>query len=203
MTKPSDGKIDFSKTHKDLYTASSSKIKQVEAGPAVFLSVKGQGEPGGTVFQSAVEKLYSLAYTAKFAVMKPKNVEFKVSNLECLWLSDPENTPMNQWKWQLLVRIPEVLSGSDLEKAREDVSKKRQLQTQDVERIAWEEGAALQVMHIGPYDKVGETYHMLASFAVQNGFEPQFPGHEIYISDPRRVAPEKLKTIVRLPVKAR
>ncbi|RPJ86375.1 MAG: hypothetical protein EHM18_06545 [Acidobacteria bacterium] len=200
MATQTSDKIDFSKTHKDLYTA-SQKIKEVEAGPAVFLSVKGQGEPGGAVFQKAIEKMYSMVYTAKFLVMKPRNADFKVSNLEALWfLTDPENTPKDQWKWQLLIRIPEALTSDDLARTAEEVRAKRGVDPSDVERITWDEGKAVQLMHIGPYDKVGESYQKLDQYAREHGLTPKCPGHEIYISDPRRVAPEKIKTIVRLPV---
>jgi len=203
MSTPANDKIDFSKTHKDLYTA-SAKIKEVEAGPGIFLAVKAQGEPGGIAFQKAIEKIYSLAYTAKFAVMKPKNIDFKVSNLECLWfMTDPANTPRELWEWQMLVRIPEALTAADLDRAREEVKKKRDLDTSDVERISWEEGKAVQTMHVGPYDKLGETYQKLDQYAREKGLTPQCPGHEIYISDPRRVPPEKIKTIVRMPVSSR
>ena len=201
-TQPND-KIDFSRTHKDLYTA-SQKVKEVEAGPAFFLSVKGKGEPGGTAFEKAIEKLYSVAYTAKFAIMKPKNADFKVSNLECLWfITDPENTPREDWTWELLVRVPEALTTDDLHRVREEIQKKRGLDTSDVERRMWEEGKAVQMMHVGPYEKLGETYQRLDQYARDNALTPKCPGHEIYFSDPRRVAPEKLRTIVRLPVSAR
>ncbi len=200
MCAKANDKIDFSKIYKELYTA-SAKVKEVEAGPGVFLSIKAQGEPGGAVFQKAIEKMYSLAYTAKFAVMKPKNMDFKVSNLECLWfMTDPENTPREEWTWQLLVRIPETLTADQLELAREEVRKKRGLDTSDIERISWQEGKAVQMMHVGPYDKVGEAYQKLDQSAREKGLTPRCPAHEIYISDPRRVAPEKIKTIVRLPV---
>jgi len=202
MKAKTDNKIDFSKTHKDLYSA-TQKIKEVNPGRGTFLSVVGQGAPGGPAFQSAVEKLYTLVYTAKFGVAKAKGFDFKVSNLECLYdIPDPARTPKDEWKWQFLVRIPEQLSEKDLQQAREAVQKRKELDTSAVKRIPFEEGRCLQTLHLGPYDQVGGTYDALLKHASENGLVPSgAAAHEIYLNDPHRVPPEKIKTIVRLPVR--
>jgi len=202
MKKQEFQKIDFAKTHKDLYTA-SSKVKEVVAGKATFLSVRGKGEPGGLAFRQAIEKIYGLAYTAKFMLKSQGKLDFSVGRLECLWhMPDAERTPRSEWTWQLLVRIPGAVSAGDLKKAAAAVRGRRQLDTSAVERVAWNEGRSVQLMHVGPYDKVGESYRLLDAYASANGLRAACPAHEIYISDPRRVAPEKLKTIVRLPLTA-
>jgi hypothetical protein len=201
MKKPEVEKIDFSKTHKDLYSA-TSKIKEVHAEQATFLSVGGTGEPGGPAFQSAIERMYSLAYTTKFMLKKAGRLDFGVSRLECLWHGhDFENTPKSQWRWQLLIRIPGAVTEKDLLLAREVIRNKRGLDTSAATRWTWTEGPCVQVLHVGPYDKVGKTFGELDDFARSRGLATAGPGHEIYISDPRRVIPAKLKTIVRLPAK--
>jgi hypothetical protein len=192
-------KMDFAKKHKDLYTA-TLKVKEVMVEKATYLSVKGIGEPGGKIFQDAIGKLYALAYTTKFQLKFAGTMDFAVSRLECLWPEDPTNLPPEKWPWQLLIRIPDAVTASDLARARKEILGKKHLDTSDVERWVWKEGRCLQVLHVGPYNEVGSVYKRLAKHAGSLGLRPTGPGHEIYISDPRRVAPAKLKTIVRLPV---
>jgi hypothetical protein len=193
------GKIDFAKTHKELYSA-SSKVKEVIADKATFLSFEGKGEPGGAVYERAIQQLYTLAYTAKFMLKHSGKMDFGVGKLECLWhMEDPGAIPKSEWPWQLLIRIPDPVTESDLKRARNEVQERRQLDTSGVRRWTWKEGRCVQVMHVGPYDEVGKVYQQLDEYARSKGLQTQCPGHEIYISDPRRVAPAKLKTIVRLP----
>jgi hypothetical protein len=199
MKAPQLEKIDFAKTHKDLYTA-SAKIKEVMAEKATFLSVKGVGAPGGEVFQKCIGMLYGLAYTAKFGLKFAGRMDFGVSKLECLWPEDPAKLPPEKWPWQLLIRIPDELTASDLKPFRKDLLDKKGLDTSAVERWSWKEGRCIQVMHIGPYNEVGSIFGQLGEYAEAHGLEVTCPGHEIYISDPRRVPASKLKTIVRMPV---
>ncbi len=193
-------KIDFAKTHKELYSA-TPRIKEIQVDKAVFLSIHGTGEPGGTSFQECIQKLYSLAYTAKFSLKNAGKLDFGVSKLECLWwMENAESTPMSEWKWQLLIRIPQKLASRDLVKVKKEIFEKKGLDTSAVERWTWKEGRCLQVLHVGPYDEVGSVYKQLTAYAGEKGWSPHCPGHEIYLSDPRRVPSAKLKTIVRLPV---
>jgi hypothetical protein len=198
MKANTEKKIDFSKSHKDLYSA-TPKIKEVNPGSGVFLSVSAKGAPGGPAFQGAVEKLYSLAYTLKFGIAKPKDLDFKVCCLECLY-QDPCGIPKDEWEWKLMIRIPEQLSEDDLKQARKAILERKKLDTSAVKRVKFSEGRSLQVLHIGPYDQVGITYTALMEDAKRQGLAPAGEAHEIYIRDPNRVPPEKLKTIVRLPV---
>lgn len=201
MKNPKLQKIDFAKTHRDLYTA-TLKIKEVRAAKATFLSVEGQGEPGGPAFQSAIQQMYSLAYTTKFLLKNAGKLDFGVSRLECLWHGeDMDRVPKSEWRWQLLIRIPEAVTETHLKQAREEIRKRRDLDTSAVRRWSWAQGRCLQVMHVGPYDEVGKVYKSLDEFAKAQGLATTCPGHEIYISDPRRVAPARLKTIVRLPIR--
>jgi len=199
MKAPQRGKIDFAKSHKDLYTA-TAKIKEVMAEKATFLSVKGVGAPGGELFQKCIGMLYGLVYTAKFGLKFAGRMDFGVSKLECLWPEDPAKLPPEKWPWQLLIRIPDELTASDLKPFRKDLLDKKGLDTSAVARWSWKEGRCIQVMHIGPYNEVGSIFGQLGEYAEAHGLEVTCPGHEIYISDPRRVPASKLKTIVRMPV---
>jgi hypothetical protein len=193
-------KVDFSKSHKDLYSA-TSKVKEILADKASFLSFEGKGEPGGTAFRSAIQQLYSLAYTTKFMLKNAGKIDFAVGRLECLWQMDKlEGIPREEWPWQLIIRIPGQVTEADLKKARLEVLERRHLDTAAVRRWTWKEGRCVQVMHVGPYDQVADSFRQLDEHARSLGLQTRCPGHEIYMNDPGRVAPAKLKTIIRLPV---
>lgn len=193
-------RIDFKRTQRDLYSA-TGKIKPVEAQEAAFLCVDGQGEPGGEAFQQAIQGLYSVAYTLKFAVKEAGVIDFVVAPLESLWYDDPKQVPdMSKWRWKVLIRIPDEVTPEQVQDARDAVREKKGIDVSNVMAIRWDEGSCLQTMHLGPYDQVAPTYVKLDAEAEEKGMAVSGPGHEIYLSDPRRVAPEKLKTIVRMPV---
>jgi hypothetical protein len=202
MKKAVVEKIDFARSHKALYTA-TSKIKEVDVDKGTYLSIKGVGAPGGPDFTECIGKLFALVYTAKFSLKFAGEMDFAVSRLECLWWEDPGKLPPDQWPWQLILRIPDALKETRLKKLRREILEKKGMDTSAVERWVWKEGPCLQVMHVGPYSEVGPVFSALCQHAMDNGMEAAGPGHEIYISDPRRVPPERLKTIVRMPVKKR
>lgn len=111
-------KLDFSKTHKDAYSA-GRKIKRVDIGNGTYLAVPGQGAPGGEAFQNAVGQLYGVAYTLKFAHKTLGDFDFKVSKLECLWdIDSPEEAPVDEWRWRLLIRIPDDIGETEVEKTK-------------------------------------------------------------------------------------
>ncbi len=193
-------RIDLKKEHRDLYSA-TAKAKEVRAEEATFLAVDGVGEPGGASYQEALGKLFSVAYTAKFRLKGAGVMDFGVPNVECLWYDDPKTKPMCEWRWRLLIRIPGAVTEEQIAEARAEVAKKKGLDASAVRRFVWTEGRALQMLHVGPYDRLGETYARLAARAQEAGLRPQGPGHEVYLSDPRRTEAAKLKTIVRMPVR--
>lgn len=194
------GPIDFGKTLKHLYSA-KRKIEEVMAETGTFVAVEGRGQPGGEAFQSAIQSLYGTVYTVKFTLKFEKVVDFKVGKLECLYMSDPRKTPIAEWRWRFLVRVPEAVTAGHLAKVRKVLKERKGLDTKAVKRVRWKEGRALQILHVGPYDEVGPVYRQLEAYASDHGLAIQCPAHEIYLNDPRRVAPEKIKTIVRLSVK--
>ena len=193
-------KIDFKKTMKELYRA-TNKVKRVKPGEGTFLAVDGQGAPGGESFEKAIQDLYPVAYTVKFALKKAGIIDFVVPPLEALWRDDPNEAPdMSQWRWRTMIRMPEIVNGEQLRDAQRTILDKKGIDASDVRLVRWDEGDSLQVLHIGPYDQVGAVYEQLRSAAKTEGVTLGAPGHEIYLSDPRRTAPEKLKTIVRMSI---
>ena len=192
--------LDFKKTLKDLYGA-TLKVRQVEAGPGAFLAVDGGGGPGGEAYHKAIQELYSIVYTLKFALKKGGVSDFVVPPLESLWHDSPQKVPdMSKWRWRALIRVPDTVMQNQVEEAKKSVLDKRGLDASDVKLIQWSEGDCLQVMHVGPYDQVGAVYAQLRDAARDLGVTLSGPGHEVYLSDPRRTTPEKLKTIVRMPI---
>ena len=193
-------KIDFKKTMKDLYRA-TNKVERVQLGEGTFLVVDGQGAPGGEAFQKAVQNLYSVAYTVKFSLKKAGTIDFVVPPLEALWYDDPDEVPdVSRWRWRTMIRVPESVKSEQLQEAQSTILEKKGTDTSDVQLVRWEEGDSLQVLHIGPYDQVGAIYEQFRSRALLENVALGPPGHEIYLSDPRRTAPEKLKTIVRMSI---
>ena len=193
-------KIDFKKTMKELYRA-KGKVERVQPGEGTFLAVDGRGTPGGEAFEKAIQNLYPVAYTVKFALKKAGIIDFVVPPLEALWYDNPTDVPdMSQWHWRTMVRVPELVSSEHLREAQQSILDKKGADTSDVRLVTWEEGDSLQLLHVGPYDQVGAIYDQLHVSAQAENMALQAPGHEIYLSDPRRTAPEKLKTIVRMPI---
>lgn len=195
-------KIDFAKDCKDLYAASRD-VRELKVGRAAYLAVDGRGRPGGEAFQTAVPALYGMAYTIKFALKFGGRVDFAVGKLECQYLDpDPKAVPMDEWAWRLLLRVPEEeVKAGELAAARRSLREKRGVDASSVRRRTFTEGRVLQTLHAGPYEELGRAYDGLLAFARERGLEAAGPGHEIYLNDPRRAAPARLKTIVRLPVK--
>ena len=173
-----------------------------------FLAIDGMGDPETSQdFQDAVAALYGVAYTAKFSMKAapPKGYfEFVVPPLEALWWMDSgpfDPHAKDKWQWRMLVMQPDFVTGRVVDQAIGTLKDKKP--TPDLDKLRYEplnEGISLQTLHIGPYNEVGKTIEKLLTFADENGYRLTGKHHEIYLSDPRRAAPEKLKTIVREPV---
>jgi hypothetical protein len=193
-------KVDFRKLYPELYRQTRS-VTEVRAAKGTFLAIEGVGAPGGEEYQQAIQALYTLAYTTKFALKRAGAGDFAVPALECLYFDDPSGMPKEEWRWRLQVRIPDGVTAGALAEVRRAIKEKKGIDTSRVKRVSWAEGRALQVLHVGPYDKVGDVYQRLMADAAARGLTCAGAGHEIYLNDPRRVAPEKIKTIVRIPVR--
>ena len=199
-------KIDFKREFKKLYSASAKEPMIVDVPLMNFLMIDGAGDPNtAQEFQDAVEALYSVSYTLKFMVKKGDTaINYAVMPLEGLWWADDMSdfaANKDKWKWTLMIMQPEYVTKKLVDAALEQVEKKKNppaLPKIRFENLA--EGLAAQVMHIGPYSAEGPTVEKLHNFVQEKGYVLRGKHHEIYLSDPRRSAPEKLKTIIRQPV---
>lgn len=199
-------KLDLTKKYKTYYTAKKTP-EVVEFDEAQFLTIVGKGAPGGKEFTAKVEALYSLAYGVKMP-MKKGGKDFTVPKLEGLWWVEsdkpPLEVPREEWKWKLLIRMPEFVTSEYVEKSKPAVIKKKSIEL--VNEIKFEkitEGKCVQVLHIGPYSTEPESLARMKELMEENNLVEKALHHEIYLSDPRRVPEEKMKTILRQPVKER
>ncbi|MHC4628405.1 MAG: GyrI-like domain-containing protein [Planctomycetota bacterium] len=206
MSKTKAEKIDLYKLHKGQYVA-SKKPQLVEIEAAKYLSVDGRGEPGGQEFVAKVGALYAMAYTVKMTRKFAGEQDYVICKLECQWWFDDDrqdfaNAPKEQWNWKLLIRTPDFVRDNELAEAVEKLLEKgKEPEVRQVRLESLMEGLCVQILHVGPYNKEHETISKMEAFAGQQGLELCDRHHEIYLSDPRRVPPERLKTILRHPVR--
>ena len=198
-------KIDLKKRHKDLFSARRTPAL-VDVPPLSYLMIDGQGPPESETFQEAIEALYSTAFTMKLALKKAGRADFAIAPLEALWWSDdPEAFDQNRrdsWCWTVMAMQPEHVEDADLQAALGDLRRKGK-RTRSHGRLrlgTLEEGRAAQLLYVGPYGEMGPSVARLSAFTASEGYRPTGRHHDIYLSDPRRTAPEKLKTILRQPV---
>lgn len=197
--------IDLKRSLKLFYAASASKPAIIDVPVLNALMVDGAGDPNSPAFQEAVGSLFSVAYTLKFAFKKEKAIDYPVMALEGLWCADDPAAFMSdkrdEWKWTIFIVLPDVVTRKDVAEAVAAVKKKAKFpRFPEVRLEKFAEGKAAQVMHIGPYAAEGPTIERLHRFIADQGYRLRGRHHEIYFGDPRRSAPEKLKTIIRHPV---
>jgi hypothetical protein len=201
---PASEKVDLYKDNKKEYAA-TAKPALVEIGPAIYLSISGRGAPGGDAFSEAVGALYGVAFTVKMTRKFAGKRDYAVSKLEGLWpdLKCGESMPdKEQWTWQLMIRTPKFITQKDVSQAVETLLKRQKgPEVQRVELQSLTEGLCVQALHVGPYEAEGKTIATMQAFAERQGLRFAGTHHEIYLSDPRRVAASKLKTILRQPVR--
>jgi hypothetical protein len=201
--------LDLKKDLKSLYSAPSKEPVMLDVPSMNFLMVDGEGTPDGPDAIAAMEALYAVAYTLKFSVkMGPMAIDYPVMALEGLWWADDmaafNADDKQKWEWTYMIMQPEIITPDMIAKTIEAVRKKKNPAALDKLKFErFDEGKSAQIMHIGPYSAEGPTIQKLHDFIHAQGLE--FDGrrqkhHEIYMSDPRRSAPEKLKTIIRQPV---
>ncbi len=200
-------KIDFKKDLKELYKASGNGFAYVEVPSMLCLMIDGAGDPQSSPeFQAAVETLYGVAYTIKFSVKKAgSGPEYSIPPLSGLWWCngmegfDPEKRDL--WLWTLMLAQPPQIDTQMLTSAigqLKEKGKKGLLSEIRLERFS--EGLCVQTLHIGPYSNEGPRIAAMHKFIHDQGYALRGKHHEIYMSDPRRTSPEKLKTILRNPV---
>jgi hypothetical protein len=200
-------KLDLKKQWKPLYEAKAGAIVTVDVPPLKFLMVDGQGDPNtAQSYIDAIETLYSLSYTLKFMVKKgPRDLDYGVMPLEGLWWADDPSVfhqaDKSGWKWTAMIAQPEFITQADVDTASEDVRKKKNPASLDRARFeTYAEGPAAQTLYIGPYSAEGPTIQRIHDSIHTAGKQLRGKHHEIYLSDPRRTASDKLKTIIRQPM---
>lgn len=198
-------KVDFKKEYRELYTAKSAP-SIVEVPPLQFLMVDGSGDPNTSPrFPECMSGLYPVAYTLRFAIKAEEQVAYSVMPLQGLWWlpdRDFDFSVKDRWIWTLMIMQPDYVTQDRFEAAREAAQKKDPLPIFDDLRLeVYDEGLAAQIMHIGPYADEAPNIEKLHAFIHDNGYSLRGKHHEIYIGDPNRSEPEKLKTIIRQPIK--
>ncbi len=199
------GKIDLKKELKPLYTASAQQATLVTGWPLQYLMFNGYGDPDTNPdFQAGVEALYTASYTLKFRLKKELDLDWVVPPLEGLWwmlMADFDLDRRDDWRWTLMLPQPAEVTRELLDQAVVAAKKKKPLPALEKLRLEiYDEGRAAQILHVGPYREEMATIDRLHAFIKEQGFHLCGKHHEIYLSDPRRTAPEKLKTILRQPV---
>lgn len=196
-------KLDLYKGNKKEYAA-TAKPAVVQMRPAVYLAIGGQGAPGSGAFIDAMAALYGMAFTVKMTRKFAGKRDYAIGKLEALWpnLSCDNMPDKDHWAWQFLIRTPSFVTQKDLSQARETLLKRgKGKDAERVELLALKEGLCVQALHVGPYEQAGKTISAMRVFAEREGLHFAGAHHEIYLSDPRRTAPAKLRTILREPVK--
>lgn len=200
-------KVDLKKQLKHLYDPSAKEISVVDVPEMNFLMIDGEGDPNiSQEYREAVETLYAISYTLKFMLKKGEvAIDYPVMALEGLWWTDdmtkfsPENKAI--WKWTMMIMQPEFITEEMVEEAKGQVEKKKG-PLPALPRMRFEsfhEGPSAQITYFGPYSGEGPTIRRLHEFIAELGHERRGKHHEIYLNDPRRTAPEKLKTVIRQP----
>jgi len=200
-------KLDLYKEYKDDYAAPRAPaLVRTRAGQ--YLSVEGQGEPGGDTFVTRLGLLYNVAFTIKMA-NKFAGRDYAVCKLEGLWWGRQSSgtsfmaEPRERWRWRLLIRTPDFIGMRELAEACTTLTKRgKSPQVSDVRLQKLAEGGCVQMLHVGPYAREPESIALMERFAEEHRLTPHGLHHEIYLSDPRRVAAARLRTILRMPVSA-
>ena len=196
-------KLDLRKTLKPLFEPPTGEAELIRVRPIKYIMVDGDGEPGGESFQQAMGALYNVAYTLKFRCKKLLKKDFTVMAPEGLWWMKGEidMAKRDKWLWTLMIMQPDFITGKLFSEAVEEVRRKKN--PPGLERARLEtlnEGLCVHIMHVGPYSAEPESISKMDACAREHGYKLVGKHHEIYLGDPRRAAPSKLKTILRHPV---
>ncbi|MGN6743209.1 MAG: GyrI-like domain-containing protein [Amnibacterium sp.] len=200
-----------------LYTARAGVVDLVDVPELAFLSVSGQGAPEGPAFADAVQALYSVSYTAHFLLEQQRGTAPRMRPLEALWWTEdpeqqrfvtamatgaPSSAPRDPgaWRWQAMILQPREVDGRILAQALHPARARRVRSLDAVRPLRWTEGRCAQTLHVGPYAEEGPTIARLHAAIAEAGLRPRGRHHEIYLGDPRRSAPERLRTLLRQPV---
>jgi hypothetical protein len=200
-------KVDLKKTLRTFYAPPAGRFVEVDVPPLHYLMVDGSGDPNVSPdYRSAVEWLYSVSYPLKFMSKKELGRDYAVMPLEGLWWADDMSTFLSRqkdkWSWTMMILQPDWITQDMVDGAVAKARVKRGAPHPSLRLETLEEGLCVQTMHVGSYDDEGPVLAKLHDeYLPQNGLTETGHHHEIYLGDPRKTAPEKLKTILRQPVR--
>ena len=208
--------FDYKKEYKEFYMP-KSKPSIVTVPPMNYIAVRGQGDPNaeGGAYKQAIELLYGIAYTIKMSKKGSRQIEgyfdYVVPPLEGFWWQDGvcgvDYAHKETFQWISVIRLPDFVTKADFDWAIEEATKKKRSDFSKVEWLAYDEGLCVQCMHVGTYDDEPATVALMHAYMEQQGCALDITDkrlhHEIYLSDARKTAPEKLKTVIRHPIKKR
>ena len=210
------GKFDYKKEYKEFYMP-KNKPELIDVPAMNYIAVRGQGDPNeeGGEYKAAIGLLYAIAFTIKMSEKGNHKIEgffdYVVPPLEGFWWQDGvdgvDYAHKEDYQWISLIRLPDFVTRIDFDWAVEEATRKKQADFSRVEFYSYTEGMCVQCMHIGSYDEEPATVQAMGDYAHAMGYEIDISEtrfhHEIYLSDARRCSPEKLKTVIRHPVRKR
>ena len=206
--------FDFKKEYKEFYMP-KGKPEIVTIPKMNYIAVRGKGNPNEEEgeYKKSIELLYGIAYTIKMSKKGDHKIEgyfdYVVPPLEGFWWQENVDginySHKENFQWISVIRLPDFVTKADFERATEEATRKKKMDFSKVEFLTLEEGLCVQCMHSGSYDDEPATVAAMDKFIADNGYENDISDtrrhHEIYLSDARKVAPEKLKTVIRHPIK--
>ena len=206
--------FDFKKEYKEFYLPKGSP-SIIDIPKMNYIAVRGSGDPNpeGSEYKTAIGILYAVAFTIKMSKMGSRRIEgyfdYVVPPLEGFWQQEGiegiDYSRKEDFRWISVIRLPDFVTEGDFRWAAEEAAIKKKQDFSKAEFLTIEEGLCVQCMHIGPYDDEPATVALMDQYLKENGYENDFSDlrqhHEIYLSDARHVAPEKLKTVIRHPIR--
>ena len=206
--------FDFKKEYKEFYMP-KNKPGIVTVPPMNYIAVRGKGDPNTEdgEYQQAINMLYGIAFTIKMSKLGDHRIagyfDYVVPPLEGFWWQDGvvgvDYAHKENFRWISVIRLPDFVTVEDFKWAVEEATRKKKADFSKAEFLTCDEGLCVQCMHVGPYDTEPATVSLMHAYAEQQGYMPDITDkrlhHEIYLSDARKVAPEKLKTVIRHPIR--
>ena len=196
-------KIDLYEQHEQEYVTPKTPVL-LAIKPATYLAIDGRGEPGGARFTAAIGALYAVAFTIKMTRKFAGRQDYVIAKLEGFWdIGDGSaETPREDGRWTLAIRTPPFVTAAELRKAVATlIARRKPAEVKEVRLETRKEGSCVQMLHVGSYDREAESIEKMRGFAGSKRFALTAPHHEIYLTDPRRVPAERLRTILRVPVR--
>jgi hypothetical protein len=200
-------KLDLRKTLSPFYSPLAGEVELVKIPSMKFIMVDGEGAPATEKFQQKIGILYNLVYTMKFRSKRLLKKDYNVMALEGLWWIEGKRFDLakrEDWSWTLMIVVPDFVTDKMFSEAKDEIRRKKNPPGLAEARLElFDEGECVQIMHVGPYSTEPESIAKLEAFRKEHGFKMVGKHHEIYLGDPRRAAPSKLRTVIRHPVTGR